>query len=287
MEGRSIVVTGASSGIGRATALRLAGRGYRVFAGVRKSEDGQALLRDAPSGLSPVILDVTKGESIAAAAAEIGRVTGGALHGLVDNAGITVAGPLELLPIDALRRQFEVNLFGQIAVTQAFLPQLREARGRIVLIGSILGKLSVPFVAPYAATKFALEAVADSLAIELSDSHVAVSLIEAGNIATPIWDKSKGLAFELAESWPEKGWELYRSQLSAFQAYAERAAGTGIGPERVAAVVERALSARRPRSRYAVGWDARLLGRIAPLLPGRLRQRIVRRVVLSGRLLKS
>ncbi len=281
MGDRSVVVTGTSSGIGRAIALRLAARGYRVFAGVRRDKDGEALLRGAPSGLLPVILDVTEGASVAAAVSEVARLTGGTLHGLVNNAGITVAGPLELLSIEALRRQFEVNLFGQITVTQAFLPQLREARGRIVLIGSILGKLSVPFVAPYAATKFALEAVADSLAIELSESHVAVSLIEAGNIATPIWDKSKGMAVELAESWPEKGRELYRSQLSAFQAYAERAAGTGIGPERVAAVVERALSARRPRSRYAVGWDARFLGRIAPLLPGRLRQRIVRRVVLS------
>jgi len=281
MEDRAVVVTGTSSGIGRAIALRLVGGGYRVFACIRRSEDGEALLRDAPSGLSPIILDVTKSESIAAAALEVARLTGGTLNGLVNNAGITVAGPLELLPIEALRHQFEVNLFGQIAVTQAFLPHLRAARGRIVLIGSILGKLSVPFVAPYAATKFALEAVADSLAIELSDSGIAVSLIGAGNIATPIWDKSKGMAFELAESWPEKGWELYRSQLSAFQAYAERAARSGIAAERVAVVVERALSARRPRSRYVVGWDSRLLGRIAPLLPGRLRQRIVRRVVLS------
>ncbi len=281
MQARTVVVTGTSSGIGRAIALRLAARGYRVFAGVRRREEGDALLRDAPIGLSPVILDVADAAWIAAARAEIAGSLDGGLSALVNNAGLTVVGPLELLPIEALRRQFEVNLFGQIAVTQAFLPQLREARGRIILMGSILGKLSIPFVAPYAATKFGLEAVADSLAVELAEWGIAVSLIEAGNVATPIWGKSKDLGYELAQSWPEKGWELYRGQLESFQAYAEREGRSGIAAERVAAVVERSLQARRPRSRYAVGWDSRLLGRIAPLLPARLRQRIVRRVVLS------
>lgn len=281
MQARTVVVTGTSSGIGRAIALRLAARGYRVFAGVRRREEGDALLRDAPIGLSPVILDVADAASIEAARAEIAGSLDGGLSALVNNAGLTVVGPLELLPIEALRRQFEVNLFGQIAVTQAFLPQLREARGRIILMGSILGKLSIPFVAPYAATKFGLEAVADSLAVELAEWGIAVSLIEAGNVATPIWGKSKDLGYELAQSWPEKGWELYRGQLESFQAYAEREGRSGIAAERVAAVVERSLQARRPRSRYAVGWDSRLLGRIAPLLPARLRQRIVRRVVLS------
>lgn len=284
MEHRSVVVTGASSGIGRAIALRLASRGFRTFAGVRRSEDGAALVAAAgpvAASLVPLLLDVTDSASLAAAADTVRREAGGGLFGLVNNAGITVAGPIELVSSEALRGQFEVNLFGVVAATKAFLPHLRAKRGRILIMGSILGRFALPFVAPYAASKFALEAIADSLAMELGPWGIAVTLLEAGNVATPIWEKSKQHGEELARAWGDADWALYRGALDSFQRYVERTAHAGIPPERVALVVERALTSRRPRSRYAVGWDARLLGRIAPLLPGRLRQAIVRRVVLS------
>ena len=188
---KAVLVTGASSGIGKECALRLASSGFRVFAGVRKNEDGEQLKAGASGSVTPVLLDVTDSASIANAAQSISRGLGaGGLHGLVNNAGIAVAGPLEMLPPEALRRQLNVNVVGQIAVTQAFLPMLRAARGRVIIMGSILGRLALPFVGAYSAAKFALEALAESLAMEVRPFGVSVSIIEPGNIATPIWSKS-------------------------------------------------------------------------------------------------
>lgn len=271
-------MTGSSSGLGRACALRLAEKGYRVFAGVRRDSDGESLRRETAGALVPLLLDVTRPEAIEAAAARCADA--GGLDALVNNAGITVAGPLELLPMEEIRRQFEVNLFGQIALTRAFLPQLRTSAGRVVMMGSILGRLSVPFLAPYAATKSALAAVADSLASELKEWGISVVLVEPGNIATPIWTKTRTLARATFEGLEEDRWELYRERLEGFDRYVDEAAVSGIAPRRVATAVERALAARRPRHRYTVGWDSRVLGGLAPIVPARLRQLLVRRVVL-------
>ena len=278
---RAVLVTGASSGIGKECALRLASRGFRVFAGVRKSDDGDRLRAEASGAITPVLLDVTDSASIANAAGNVSRsLDAGGLHGLVNNAGIAVAGPLEMVPAEALRQQFDVNVIGQIAVTQAFLPMLRAARGRIILMGSILGRLALPFVGAYSAAKFALEAVAESLGMEVRPFGVSVSIIEPGNIATPIWSKSRSTAMDTAGELSAKKWDLYRAAAESFERYTDHASARGIPARRVAKIVEKALAARRPRSRYTVGWDSRFLGHVAPLAPGRFRQWIVLKVVL-------
>ncbi len=277
MDKKTVFVTGASSGIGRECAVLLSSKGWRVFASVRSERAAEELAQD---GLTPILLDVTDSAAVRRAAEAVSREVGPAgLQGLVNNAGITVAGPLELMPLEDLRRQFEVNVIAQIAVTQAFLPLLRSARGRILIMGSIFGRFTVPFLGPYAGTKFALEGLAETLSMELKDFGIPVSIIEPGNIITPIWSKSRDAA---QEAFKDGGgaWGLYQNAADAFMKFADALAGSGIPPARVAAVVSRALSARFPRARYTVGWDSRFLGRIAPLLPGRLRQRIIRRVVL-------
>ncbi len=277
MKSNAILVTGASSGIGRACAERLAARGFAVFAGVRSESDARAL--SATKGIVPLSLDVTSADSVREAADRVSRA-GGGLFGLVNNAGITVAGPLEALPISSLRLQFEVNVIGQILVAQAFIPLLRESGGRIVLMSSILGRLALPFLGAYAGSKFALGALADSLSMELAPWGVAVSLVEPGNIATKIWEKTRERGLKEAAEDPKRYRELYGEELARFERYTAHAESSGIQAERVARACERALCARRPRSRYTVGWDSRLLGRLAPALAGRVRQRIVRRVVL-------
>src|SRR5581483_7822637 len=183
---RTALVTGASSGIGAACANRLVRGGWHVLAGVRRTGD-------APAGTEELRLDVTDPTQIRAAADRVER-----LDGLVNNAGIVVAAPLEELPLDELRRQLEVNVVGQLAVTQALLPALRAARGRIVLVGSIAGRSALPFLGAYSASKFALEAVADALRIERAPAGIRVSLVEPGTIATPIWQRAAADADELA-----------------------------------------------------------------------------------------
>jgi NAD(P)-dependent dehydrogenase (short-subunit alcohol dehydrogenase family) len=279
MSGKIIVISGASSGIGRACALRLASRGFTVFAGVRAEKAAEELKRNARGSLTPVFLDVTDGDSIRLAVDVVKREAGEAgLQGVVNNAGISVAGPLEILPLDALRRQFEVNVIGQIALTRAFLPLLRTGKGRIILMGSILGRLTLPFLGAYAGAKFALEAVAETLGMELRQWGIPVTIIEPGNVSTPIWEKSKSLAQGTAWENGEQGWGMYGRDADAFMRYTARTAAGGIPAERVARTVERALRSARPRARYTVGWDSRLFGGIAPLLPGRFRQWIIRRV---------
>lgn len=192
--GQAVVITGAATGIGAACANRLAHTGFHVFAGVRKTEDGAALQQAIGDQVTPLLLDVTNGEQIAAAQAAVTTMVGErGLAGLVNNAGIAVGGPLEFMPLDEFHRQMEVNVYGALAVTQAFLPLLRQAKGRIINMSSIAGLAASPFLGPYAASKFALEALSDALRLELHPWEIEVVLIEPGNIATPIWQK--GLAF--------------------------------------------------------------------------------------------
>jgi NAD(P)-dependent dehydrogenase (short-subunit alcohol dehydrogenase family) len=264
---RTALVTGASSGIGAACSARLARAGWRVFAGVRRAGD-------APRGTEEILLDVTDEDQVRAAADHIGE-----LHGLVNNAGIALAIPLEFIPLKELRRQFEVNVVGQVGVTQAFLPHLRRSRGRIVFIGSIAGQSALPFLGPYAASKHALEAVADTLRLELRPFGVDVSLVQPGSIKTPIWTKSAHVADGLANGAGAELAGLYGERIAAFRAVALRRGAKGASPDEVARVVEKALTTERPRTRKLVGLDAKLRAGVERL-PDRLRDRVYERVLL-------
>jgi NAD(P)-dependent dehydrogenase (short-subunit alcohol dehydrogenase family) len=280
------LITGASTGIGRATALQLAAGGWTVLAGVRDPSAGERLsaAAGAPERLIPLTLDVTDAAQIVAAAQRVreqdapgGASAHGRLDALVNNAGIGVGGPLELISLEDLRRQFEVNVFSQVAVMQALLPALREARGRIVFVSSIGGRVATPFVAPYSASKHAVEALADALRVELSSSHVQVALVEPGAVATPIWDKARGDADSFIV--PPELQQQYGKVQAALRKTIEQTAGRAVAPEVVAATIERALSARRMRSRYVVGTDAKVQLLLSRVLPDRVFDRLVTRVL--------
>jgi NAD(P)-dependent dehydrogenase (short-subunit alcohol dehydrogenase family) len=270
----TVLVTGASSGIGEATSLHLRELGFDSVAAVRKDDDAERL---ATSGLRTVRMDVTDIDSIAAARAELGD---GPLAGLVNNAGIAVAAPLEFLPLDQLRHQLEVNLIGQVAVTQRFLPALRAGRGRIVNVSSIGGRVALPLAGAYHASKFALEAISDTLRRELLSQGVDVIVIEPGGVKTPIWRKGGELAAELTSDLPPEGKRLYGPLIAAIRKEtAKIASDTGIEPREVAEAIGRALTARRPRARYLVGRDAKLRAPAAAVLPARVMDRIVARTL--------
>jgi NAD(P)-dependent dehydrogenase (short-subunit alcohol dehydrogenase family) len=275
---RRVLITGASSGIGEATALRLAGAGWRVLAGVRSDADGERLRAAGGERLEPVTIDITEPATIAAAATELGDEP---LHGLVNNAGTALAMPLEFLPLDQLRRQLEVNLVGHVAVTQALLPNLRSARGRVVNVGSIAGRSALPFLGAYAASKHALEAVTDVLRVELRPFGIAVTVIEPGTIATPIWRKGGERFQELAGELPPALGELYGERMAAFREAAAAAGQRAEPADDVALVIERALTADRPKARYVVGRDARRRARVERL-PAGLRDRVYERFLLRG-----
>ncbi|HEV2664213.1 MAG TPA: SDR family oxidoreductase, partial [Blastocatellia bacterium] len=243
---RAFLVTGASSGIGRATALLLDRHGFQVFAGVRRIEHGEALRQQASERLTPILLDVTDPHSIEAADRSVRDALGGrALAGLVNNAGIDIAGPLETASIANARLQFEVNVIGLLAVTQRFLPLLRQSKGRIVNIGSVLGRLAIPFMGAYSASKFALEGLTDALRIELRPWGIHVSLIEPGPVATPLWSKTHLMA-GMNEERGAAG-KLYATANAAAQAAFTQFGQSGISPDKVAAKVFEALTARNPK----------------------------------------
>jgi NAD(P)-dependent dehydrogenase (short-subunit alcohol dehydrogenase family) len=276
---RSALVTGSSTGIGRATALRLDAAGWRVFAGVRKEEDAESLKAEASERLRPVMLDVTDGEAIAAAAELIGiELAGAGLDGLVNNAGIGAPSPLETLPIEDFRRQVEVNLTGQVAVTQAMLPLIRRARGRIVFISSIGGRIAFPLGGAYHAAKFGIEAVGDVFRQELRPWGISVSIVEPGSIDTPIWERGDREIDAIGERAPTRE-ELYGPAIAAYRKASKSLAERGIPPTKVAEAIEHALSARRPRTRYLIGLDAKLQARAKTVTPARVFDRIVARIL--------
>ena len=275
---RSVLVTGCSSGIGRATALRLASRGHRVFAGVRTAAEADELGANSGEGeLVPLALDVTESDQIAQAAERIATDAGsGGLRGLVNNAGIAVPGPLEALPIDDFREQLEVNLVGQLAVTQAFLPQIRAARGRIVFVSSIGGRAAFPFAGAYHASKFGLEALGEVLREELSDSGVEVVMVEPGPTSTEIWAKGQERLRLVLERAPDRALAPYRERLRKFDETLD-AQKDSMNPERVAEQVEQALTGHRVQSRYPVGAGAKALARLRPLIPDAVFERLAAR----------
>jgi NAD(P)-dependent dehydrogenase (short-subunit alcohol dehydrogenase family) len=280
MDSRHFLITGASTGIGEACARWLDRRGHHVFAGVRRQADAERLKTGSSDRLRPLFIDVTDANSIRDACGNVDRVTGAAgLHGLVNNAGIAVAGPLEYLPIEAFRAQLEVNVVGQIAVTQSCLPLLRRSRGRIVLMGSIGGRLATPFLGPYCASKFALEAVADSLRVELQPWGLHVSLIEPGSIATPIWTKSDEGTQKMLSAVGAALERDYGAAMAALRRAAAETGRRGSSADAVAAVVEHALLSPSPRTRYVVGREARLRVLLGSLVPDRLRDRLITRAL--------
>lgn len=272
-----VLVTGSSTGIGRACALGLDRAGFDVFAGVRKPEDGEALLADSSERLQPLIVDVADGNSIAVAADRVRRETGGRLAGLVNNAGIALGGPIEALSLDDLRRQLETNVVGQVAVTQAFLAMIRAARGRVVFMSSIGGRVGLPFISPYNASKHAIEAIGDALRMEMAPFGVEVSLIEPGAIATPIWSKADAEVPRARAAIGPAMYELYGERLDQLAAVAAKNAAAGIPPERVAEAVEHALTSHKPKTRYIVGRDAKLQARAKAMLPDRAMDKLIDR----------
>jgi NAD(P)-dependent dehydrogenase (short-subunit alcohol dehydrogenase family) len=267
------VVTGASTGIGRACAVHLSGHGYHVLAGVRKDADARAL--GVLPGVEPVQLDVTSEADVAATAERVG----GELAALVNNAGIAVTGPVEVVPVEEWRRQMEVNLLGQVAVTRALLPALLRSRGRVINVSSVGGRVAGPLFGPYAASKFALEAMTDSLRREVAAHHVRVVSVEPGGIATPIWDKGLENADAALADMPDDARRRYAGVIAAVRRDAERHSREGLRPEAVAEVVGRALSARRPRTRYVVGREARVQAMLARVLPDRAFDALVARAL--------
>ncbi len=317
-----VLITGASTGIGRTCALDLARRGFHVLAGVRKDADGQELARAATGGaaaatsagapasaaspasagaatsavteanaattiigsnparqsdngsLTPLKIDVTDAASISAAAERADSLVGDTgLFGLVNNAGVVVPGPVEFVPIDEWRRQFEINFFGQIAVTQAMLPLLRKSidatakPARLVFMGSIGGRVSQPMMSAYTCSKFALESLADALRLELAGQKIFVSLIEPGAISTPIWKKGEDWYATVPPNSPARA--RYGKMIDAFVAAVRKAANDAVAPEKVAAAVADCLTRAVPRTRYVVGRDAQMARGIKWLLPDR------------------
>ncbi len=266
----AIVVTGASTGIGRAAVLRLARAGHRVFAGVRKEADAESIRAEGLEGLEPVFLDVADPATIESAAKQVEAEVGDAgLAGLVNNAGITMGGPVELVGLDELRRVLEVNTVGPIAVTQAFMPLIRKATGRLVFTSSIGGRVSGPIIGPYTASKFALEALCDSLRVELRPWKIHVSVVEPGAIKTEIFEKSRSMKDELMDAFGEEARVRYGSMAESVMDRFNDLEKNALEPDDVAKQIEHALTSDSPKTRYLVGTDARIQAALGWLLPDR------------------
>ena len=271
----AVLVTGTSSGIGRATALRLASAGFVVFAGVRRPSDGDALVRGAGERIRPVRIDVTDVESITEAATVVeGALRGVLFRGLVNNAGIGVSGPLEAIPLAEVRRQYEVNVIGQIAVTQAFLPLLREGRGRIINICSVGDRITIPFGGVLCGGKSALAATSEALRLELHPWGLHVCMIEPGSIRTAAIDKTLGDVDRRVAAMPPLAAKRYGEMLRRFTKRAVEREEHGSAPEVVAETILEALTAARPKTRYLTGKDAHLLALLGHWMPDRLLDRL-------------
>jgi len=270
----AVLITGASSGIGYATATRLARRGTIVFAGIRRQVDGETLLREGAGNIVPMLIDVADHTSLLRAHAKIESLREYRLEGLVNNAGTALAGPLELLPLAEIRKQFEVNFFGALATIQTFLPMLREHHGRIVNVSSVSGKLALPFLGAYASSKFALEAASDALRLELRPLGVSVSVVEPGAVRTAIWRHSSDKSLKILDDAPLERRADYDAAIRQSMRLAQRAELSGLTADRVARTIEHALFEKRPRARYLVGFDARVRVALARL-PEPLRDWII------------
>ncbi len=259
----SVLITGAARGIGQATALRLADRGWEVIAGVRRAEDGQPLSEAKPGQITLVTLDITAPEQVAA----LDGALPPRLDAVVNNAGVVVGGPVEAISPAELRRQLEVNIVGQVAVTQAVMPRLRASRGRVVFVSSVSGRVSTPMTGAYNASKFGLEALADALRMEVAPWGIRVVLIEPAQTDTDIWRGADDALNDSVAELSAAHRELYAKHISGFRKSIPRSQRMAAPAEGVAATIETALTARRPRARYVVGASARLQALLAALTP--------------------
>jgi NAD(P)-dependent dehydrogenase (short-subunit alcohol dehydrogenase family) len=276
---KSVVVTGSSTGIGWGIAKVLIGKGFRVFGSVRKAEDGERLRKEFGPNFVPLYFDVTDAAAVAKGADQVAAALGGEmLSGLVNNAGIAVAGPLLYVKIDEFRHQIEVNLTGQLIVTQAFAPLLGADRsrkgepGRIVMISSVGGKNASPFVGPYNASKFALEGLSESLRRELMLFGIDVIIVAPGSVATPIWDKAEKLDLAQYDNTP------YMKPLATVKDFMLGLGRKGYPPEKLGEAVYTALTVAKPKTRYQVSPQP-VLDFLQVALPKRLVDRVVARQV--------
>jgi NAD(P)-dependent dehydrogenase (short-subunit alcohol dehydrogenase family) len=261
------IITGASTGIGAATARELARRGFHVLAGVRRDQDADAI---RGPGIEPLIIDITNSDHIRALATRVhGDPQGRAVRALVNNAGIGVNVPVEAFAVDQWRRLFEVNFFGHVAVTQALLPALIRSKGRVVNISSVGGRIAMATYGPYAATKFALEAVSDSLRRELAPSGVRVVVVEPGAVRTEMPGRAMATAHDLASTMTPEQSQRYGGLMHAIAAQTASHTDSGLPPDAAAKVITKAITARKPRTRYTVGRDAALITRLTRILPDR------------------
>ncbi|MGV9803766.1 SDR family NAD(P)-dependent oxidoreductase [Mycobacterium sp. NPDC003449] len=270
----SVLVTGAARGIGRAIVERLAAAGWEVIAGVRSDVDAATVAALNPRRISTVILDVTDADQIAALPDALPQ----RLDAVVNNAGIVVAGPIEALNPRDWRNQLEVNVIGQFAVTQAVLPKLRDSHGRVVFVSSVNGRLSAPLLGAYAASKFALEAAAEALRIELRPWGVHVAVVEPSQTDTDMWRTADDMVEQTEAAMSPEHRTLYAGHITGMKKFIPVARKLAVPPSKVVAVVEEALTARRPRARYLVGLPSKVQVAVMTNIPARLRDRIVGRV---------
>jgi NAD(P)-dependent dehydrogenase (short-subunit alcohol dehydrogenase family) len=268
--GKAVLITGASSGIGEATALLLDRQGMRVFASVRKPEDAEKLRQASSERLTPVLLEVTDSKSIQSARNLIEDQVGEAgLWGLVNNAAIGYGGPLEFMPLDKFRQIFEVNVFGLLAVTQAMLPLVRQARGRIANVSSAASLISIPFHGPYTATKLSVNGINDVLRLELRPFRVLVANIICGSIETPMWEKGSQLSQEIARDFPVEDALLYGDRRLKIWAYFDKLGKQAVPVQKPAEAISHFLTVKRPRRTYLVG-SSILIELVRRVTPGRL-----------------
>jgi NAD(P)-dependent dehydrogenase (short-subunit alcohol dehydrogenase family) len=267
----SVLVTGAGRGIGRAIVDHLASSGWDVIAGVRSEEDATALTSASPQRVSAVILDITNPDHIS----QLSESLPNRLDAVVNNAGIAVAGPIETVTTDDWRKQLEVNVIGQLAVTQAVLPRLRESRGRVLFISSVNGRIATPMLGPYSASKFALEAAADALRVELKAWGISVVLVEPAQTDTDMWRTADGMVLEVEGAMSPQHRELYARHIAGMKKFVPTARKLASPTNKVVSVVEEALTARRPRARYVVALLPKLQTALVTNMPAALRDRVM------------
>jgi NAD(P)-dependent dehydrogenase (short-subunit alcohol dehydrogenase family) len=269
----SVLVTGASRGIGRSIVEHLASRGWDVIAGVRSEQDADAVAKLNPQRISSVIVDVTDAEHLAALTNSLPE----RLDAIVNNAGIVVSGPMETVSVDDWRKQLDINVIGQLAVTQAVLPRLRQSRGRIVFISSVNGRLSMSLIGAYCASKFALEAAADALRMELQPWHIPVSIVEPAQTDTDMWRTADTMVADVEATLTPEQRSLYAKHIAGMKKMIPVSQKLAVPAQKVSAVVEEALTARRPRARYVVGVVPKLQVALLTNLPTWVRDSVLRR----------